>query len=532
MHDIEHKSEQDDSAVEVTPLQPQEKRTFTPAQNGSTTAEGQKLPRAWRYAIAGGIVLLVLAVIFAGILSSRKQTANQTSHPRSTPVTSSSSLPTPATKPIQSPVWVGHNVSMTIVDSVAYLGTADNAVYALRISNGALLWHHKIDGSVDVQPLVTNGVVYATSFVGQGGPAYVYALRASDGSSLWSYSSNSYSYLSLSTTDSSVAYIASQDGVSALNASNGTLLWHHATQGSAYWWPLEVNGIIYVGSSTNSWPSILYALRASDGTLLWQYTANNFIATPVVANGVVYTASNDGVLAALRASDGHQLWKQAIDTNVFQSPQLVNGVLYTTATKIIEPPAARTANPLQQTTALGALLWNTLQNAPAEPKIPHKQGVSSVYAVRASDGTVLWHYTLGNGANSWTNWFSVDQGVVYASAFNTAATGTDEGYIYALQSTNGSLLWHDQLNATPYSALLANGNIYLSTTIGSYAGAAYAVRMSDGSLLWNYPISGSMYNAPVLDGTTLYVGATNGMAYALQADNGTLLWHYLTQVQP
>jgi outer membrane protein assembly factor BamB len=107
-----------------------------------------------------------------------------------------------------------------------------------------------------------------------------------------------------------------------------------------------------------------------------------------------------------------------------------------------------------------------------------------------------------------------------------------KGYIYALQSTNGSLLWHDQLNATPYSALLANGNIYLSTTIGSYAGAAYAVRMSDGSLLWNYPISGSMYNAPVLDGTTLYVGATNGMAYALQADNGTLLWHYLTQVQP
>jgi eukaryotic-like serine/threonine-protein kinase len=56
--------------------------------------------------------------------------------------------------------------------------------------------------------------------------------------------------------------------------------------------------------------------------------------------------------------------------------------------------------------------------------------------------------------------------------------------------------------------------------------------MSDGSLLWNYPISGSIYNAPVLDGTTLYVGATNGMAYALQADNGTLLWHYLTQVQP
>ena len=530
MHDIEHKSEQDDSAVEITPLQPQAEPTYPPAQHGRTTAGRQKLPRAWRYAIAGGIVLLVLAVISAGILSLTRPKVNQTTAAKSTPATSSSSLPTPATTPIQSPVTVGHNVSMTITGGVAYLGTADNAVYALRTSNGALLWRHKIDGSVDVRPLVANGVVYATSVVGQGASTYVYALRASDGNLLWRYSSDGYSSLSLSPTDSSVAYIASDKGIAALNASNGTLLWHNATQGSAYWSPLEINGIVYVGSSTNSSPSTLYALRASDGALLWQYTANNSIATPSVANGVVYTASDDGVLAALRAIDGHQLWKQAIDVNFFQPPQLVNGVLYATATKSIEPAAARTANPLQQTTAIGALLWNALQNAPAEAKIPHKQGVSSVYAVRASDGTVLWHFTLGNGPVSWTNWFSVEHGVVYASAFNTTATGLDEGYIYALQSSNGSVLWHDQLNATPFNGLLANGVIYLSTTIGSFSGALYALRMSDGSQLWNYHIAGIMLDAPALLGTTLYATAANGMVYALQAGNGALLWHYLTKV--
>ena len=392
MHDIEHTSERGDSAIEVTP-----------AQNGSITTGRQLLPRAWRYAIAGGIVFLVLAVIFAGLLSFTKPRMNQTPPAKSTPVTGSSSLPTPATQPIPSPVSAGHNVSMTIADGVAYLGTVDNAVYALSTSSGVLLWRHKIDGSVDVQPLVANGIVYATSFVGQSGPAAVYALRASDGTLLWRCSSDGYSYLSLSTTNRSMAYIDSQDGISAVNASTGTLLWHHATQGSAYWGPLEVNGIVYAGSSTNSWPSILYALRASDGTLLWQYTANNFIATPIVANGVVYAASNDGVLAALRVSDGYQFWKQTLDVNLFQPPQLVNGVLYATATKIIAPPAARAAHPLQQAMALGALLWNKLQNAPAEPKIPHKQGASSVYAVRASDGTILWHFSLGNGSDNWTN---------------------------------------------------------------------------------------------------------------------------------
>jgi len=529
MHDIEHKSEQDDSAVEITPLQPQAEPAFAPAQNGSTATGGQKLPRAWRYTIAGGTVLLVLAVIFASILALTRPKVNQAPPTKSTPATSSSTLPTPATKPIPSKVWAGHNVSLTIAGGVAYLGTQDSAVYALNTSNGALLWRYKIDGSVDVQPLVANGVVYVTTFVGQGGPANIYALRASDGSLLWRYNSNGYSYLSLSTTDSSVVYLASDNGIAALNASNGNLLWRHATQGSAYWPPLEVNGIVYVGSSTNSWPSTLYALRASDGALLWQYTANNGIATPTVAGGVLYAASDDGVLAALRASDGHQLWKRGLDVNLIQPPQLVDGVLYATATKITEPPAARAANPLQETTSIGALLWNALQNTPVEPQIPHKQGVSSVYAVRASDGTVLWHFTLGDGPVSWTNWFSAGHGVVYASSFNSTATG-DDGQIYALQSTNGSVLWHDQLNATPYSGLLANGVIYLSTTIGSYSGAMYALRMSDGSMLWNYHTSGIMLDAPALDGTTLYAGAANGMVYALQAGNGALRWHYLTQV--
>jgi outer membrane protein assembly factor BamB len=525
MHNIEHKSAQEEPAS-------------TSEQKGMTTTGRRKLPRAWRYIIIGATVLLVLVVIFASILTLANQRAKQSPVAGPAPTTGTSTLPTstigattlptPASTPIPSPVASGHNVNVTIADGVAYLSTTDNAVYALRTSNGTLLWRSKIDGSVDAQPLVANGVVYVTSYVGQNGPAHVYALRASDGSLLWRYDNTNYSYLSLSTSDSNTVYVASQDGISALNTSNGALLWHHAAKDTGSTLPLEVNGVVYFSSSSDNASGTLYALRVSDGSTIWQYKTGSYTDTPVVANGVVYITSDGGMLAALRASDGHQIWKQTFDANFVQSFQLVNGVLYATTTKILEPPSAHSASPLQATTAIGSLLWNTFQNVPAVQTIPQKQGLSSVYAIRASDGAILWHHAMNNGGDSWASWLSVANGVIYASD-SIPTNGTGAGDIYALQSSNSSVLWHDKLNTSPSGALLVNGVIYLSTSDG-YSGAVYAVRASDGSLLWNYPLSGAAFNAPTLVGNTVYVGAANGMAYALRAGNGKLLWHYQTQV--
>jgi outer membrane protein assembly factor BamB len=136
---------------------------------------------------------------------------------------------------------------------------------------------------------------------------------------------------------------------------------------------------------------------------------------------------------------------------------------------------------------------------------------------------------MNDGANSWASWFSVVNGVVYASD-SIPTNGTGAGDLFALQSSNGSVLWHDKLNTSPSGTLLANGVIYLSSS-GNLSGTVYAVRASDGSLLWDYPIAGTMYATPVLDGGAIYVSANNGMAYALQADNGKLLWYYFTRVQ-
>ncbi len=194
-----------------------------------------------------------------------------------------------------------------------------------------MLWHQKIDGSVDVPPFTLHGAVYVISYVGQNGPQYIYALRQSDGSVLWRYTSDGYFYVLPSTEDNSVIYIASPEGISALQASSGRILWHFATPGAGDSQPVIVNGVVYATSSASAGPGELDALRASDGRLLWQYKAATSISAPLVSNGIAYIASGRVTLtlAALRISDGQRLWQRAIDATFIQPLQLVDGVALT-----------------------------------------------------------------------------------------------------------------------------------------------------------------------------------------------------------
>jgi outer membrane protein assembly factor BamB len=517
MHNVEHESSQNDSAVMMTEL-----------------PTGKE--RSWQRIFAGGTVFLVLVVILAGVLSSCSQPANSSTHSGSVavPIPLSRSIPAPTAKPIIASVWSDHNVSVTTADDVAYIATDDNALYALRVNNGSMLWHTGIDGSVDELPVVANGIVYASSFVGQHGPAYLYALRASDGTVLWRYSGNSYIYSP--TVDDGLVFVASQDeGITALRASDGTQLWHFATvQGPDSPISSVVNGMLYVSATVDGQSGGVIALRASDGGVLWRYSASNFVDTLMVSDGVIYITSH-GMIAALRAGDGHQLWSRVIDTTFYQSLQLVDGVIYFMTTKYIlensTTPTAQNAGFLSQTMAIGALLASNESNGQAtavKETLPLKEGESAVYAIRASDGTVLWQYPMNKGGYSFADWLQVDHGVVYASGADAESSG-DTGYFYALQSSDGSLIWQDKVSGSPSGTMLSNGVIY--ATVEAVSGSAvYALQVHDGALLWSYPIGGTVYSDPILVGTTLYVGAGNGIVYALRADNGAIVWHYLTNV--
>jgi outer membrane protein assembly factor BamB len=458
------------------------------------------------------VALVILGIGVSWLLLAQKihpSPSGSTSHVGSTPTPIISSSPG------------NNNMSLTVVNNVVYAGASGGAVSAVRESDGGLLWQYSTDGSVETSPIVFNDVVYVTAYVSYG-PSHVYALRARDGKLLWSYTRNSS--LSGPLVVDGVAYLASDDGLlAALRASDGSVLWHREIKGQGVGIAEIVNGVIYGATYDNQGPGHVDAWRARDGSLLWQSAAR--LALLDVIDGVVY-AGLDNDVEALQANTGVMLWRTRLDGAPFQMPIIVNnGVLYVTATTSISPGTATV--PAHS----GGYALETLTSATVKKTVPEKQVTSSVYALRATDGAVLWHHK-GKETNGWLLGFIVSDGTIFGcSVVDTGVlpngVHVTTGYVYALQSSTGVLLWsfivpHNQAIAIT----VAHGVIYVGSD-----DAIYALRASTGSRLWRSPLDAAGFvNAPVVDGGSVYVGADNGITYALQAGTGMLRWYYLTKV--
>jgi len=347
---------------------------------------------------------------------------------------SSHAGPTPTASPRVSLSWQGHIVSLTTVNGVVYAGAMDNAVYALRAGDGGLLWRYTTAGPVNGPPVVVDGIVYVNANVDRGlgyATGYIYALRASDGALLWRYTTGGYVYIYGPTAASRVVYVGSLAGsLAALRAGDGAVLWRHIAKGPVGA-SLEVKGIVYVLiTNIDQSPDYLEALRASDGKLLWRSSSNAY--APVVVNNVVYVTSRDG-LSALRARDGTLLWRYALAGTGFSGPTILDGVVYTIATKYSPDTTAST-----HTGGYALQIATSKITAPINRTIPFKQeGPSSLYALRASDGAVLWHYQAPGDKNNGVGLLAVAGGLVY---IDTTA-GPSKNTISALRASDGSLLW-------------------------------------------------------------------------------------------
>jgi len=53
--------------------------------------------------------------------------------------------------------------SPAIVDSIVYVGSEDNKLYALNATNGNLIWSYGTFGGVSFSPIIANGVAYVSS---------------------------------------------------------------------------------------------------------------------------------------------------------------------------------------------------------------------------------------------------------------------------------------------------------------------------------------------------------------------------------
>jgi outer membrane protein assembly factor BamB len=190
-------------------------------------------------------------------------------------------------------------------------------------------------------------------------------------------------------------------------------------------------------------------LRADTGALLWRYRphvpALALFPQPFVANGVVYALTQDSHLFALRESTGSPVWSMKLHiSNLSPSLFVAGGVIYV----------------------------ETLDGG-------------NIDALRASDGSVLWHY---QGREVGLVSVTVTQSAIYL-AFPGGGSGLSPiGSITALRASDGFALWHysPPIPATQLIPALTGSLVLIALQDGNVT----TLSASSGSLHWHRYVDG------------------------------------------
>lgn len=311
----------------------------------------------------------------------------------------------------------------------------------------------------------------------------------------------------------------------AMSARNGTQRWQYTTEKGGIFSVGEIDGQVYITTAkeetggTYDYTSSLVVLKASDGTVLWQYTTpvndmqySKDLYGPFVEKGVVYLGANlkqgQNRILAFRSTDGKILWQYQVPgkerTNL-NDLQMAGGVLYYTT----------------------ADLSNVGESA--------SKGVSTIYALRLSNQTILWQYILRDEGDTAAHLvMNPERGEIYVSTgMDAPNSGSDATTLYVLRMSDGELLWRHTYPGWFDSWWEDSGILFIrAESPNATYYRVYAVRVENGSVLWTYTVSLRIIADVKVANGVIYVSSqnwpedkTHGVQIdAKRASDGTTLW--------
>ncbi|MCX6671793.1 MAG: PQQ-like beta-propeller repeat protein, partial [Euryarchaeota archaeon] len=195
--------------------------------------------------------------------------------------------------------------------------TENNSVIALNRNDGTKLWGNAVGAVGHASPVVYENTVFVTcaQVTDKKSVTKIVAMNLDDGTILWNATLGDLLSYKGNVADSTpavyngVLYAASADGtVYALDTVNGTTRWSKEVYSIPYPYesvltssPAYAENNVYIGTPAG----LIYALDASSGNEFWHYetfpiwTAAPVLGSPVVSNGLVFIADENGVLYSL-----------------------------------------------------------------------------------------------------------------------------------------------------------------------------------------------------------------------------------------
>lgn len=313
-------------------------------------------------------------------------------------------------------------------------------------------------------------------------------------------------------TDGQNLYVAYGPGVLGIEAETQDLLWQYKSENASLFFyapPSVENGRAILGDfgaaqglfSPQTIVTI-YGLDVSGNSAqsIWtrnDLAADRIVAAPLQVDDIAYVATADNLLLALEGETGQEIWRFEADFSIWAQPTFHDGILYVASLD------------------------------------------RHLYAIDAADGSEIWAAEL-SGAMSAQPVINVEENLVYAASYDRA--------VHALDMDSGEESWVVEAMDWIWSApTLADGTLYF----GDSSGNVFAVDATNGDILWqagvhamntvagaaqNPPltIKGAIQASPAVQDGVVYVASLGneeseeGLLVALDAATGDELWQTTT----
>jgi ABC-type dipeptide/oligopeptide/nickel transport system permease component/outer membrane protein assembly factor BamB len=218
---------------------------------------------------------------------------------------------------------------LSFADPYLIYGDQGGGLRALWASNGSTAWAVQLGSPIAQTVEADNGTLYLVTQSGN-----VSARSVASGALLWSTPLATSVSGGISEENDTLYVVATDGRVFALSLT-GTVLWRSAAEGSVITAPSIAGGLILLAGATGT----VTALDATNGTLVWNATVlgtDRALAavpvTPAVGDGLVVVRAESGALLALDESTGAVVWNDAIPefagTVVVSSPVVTPAAVF------------------------------------------------------------------------------------------------------------------------------------------------------------------------------------------------------------
>ena len=277
--------------------------------------------------------------------------------------------------------------------------------------------------------------------------------------------------------------------------------WAFKTSGPIVASPAIADGVVYISSMD----TYLYAIDQETGKEKWKYKSRMPIASsPAVASGTLYFVSSAGSLGAIDVATGKIKWVLPTEYERKFEARNLHGY----------PSAAQTI----------ADAWDIFTSSPAvaNGKVFFGSGDGNVYAADAQTGVLQWKFATKDVVHASP---AVVNGTVYI--------GSWDSYLYAIDAETGQEKWalktgedaaiHNQVGFQSSPAVV-DGVVY----VGCRDAHVYAVDAATGRKKWDYPTSKSwVIGTPAVRDGVAYVGTSDSARFmALDAKTGRLRFNF------